>query len=137
MTVAAQEWKRCRAYIEDALAFVTTHTIEDVEAGILAGLYVFWPASKSALITEIHVFPRTKHMHIFLAGGDLDELRGMVPMLQSWARFNGCSKVTLCGRRGWERVLKQQGWDTGLVALSLCADHEVEVSSTLREGIRP
>jgi hypothetical protein len=129
MTVAAQEWKRCRDYIADALAYVTTHTIEDIEQGIAAGKYVFWPAGKSAAITEIHEFPRTKHMHIFLAGGDLDELRGMVPMFQSWARFNGCSKVTLCGRRGWERALKQQGWKADLVALSLCADHGVEISS--------
>jgi hypothetical protein len=136
MNAITTEWVRCRGYIEAALEHVDTHTIEDVEAGILAGLYVFWPASKSAAITEIQVFPRAKHMHIFLAGGDLDELRSMVPMWQSWARFNGCGKVTLCGRRGWERALKRQGWEADLVALSLCADREVEVSSTLREGIR-
>jgi hypothetical protein len=130
MNAMASEWERCRGYIEDALALITTHTIEDVEQGIVAGKYVFWPASKSAAITEIHEFPRVKHMHIFLAGGDLDELRGMVPMWQSWARFNKCAKVTLCGRRGWERALKQQGWKADLVALSLCADADVEVSST-------
>jgi hypothetical protein len=65
-------------------------------------------------------------MHIFLAGGDLDELRGMVPMFCSWARFNKCSKVTLCGRRGWERALKQQGWDAGLIALSISSAFGVE-----------
>jgi hypothetical protein len=134
MTIAAQEWKRCRHWIEDAIALISTHTIEDIEIGLVQCKYVFWPASKSAAITEIQVFPRAKHMHIFLAGGDLDELRSMVPMWQSWARFNGCGKVTLCGRRGWERALKRQGWEADLVALSLCADREVEVSSTLREG---
>jgi hypothetical protein len=122
----AQEWQRCRTYIEDAVARISTHTIEDVEHGIATGLYVFWPASKSAAVTEIHVFPRAKHMHIFLAGGDLDELRGMVPMWCSWARFNECSKLTLCGRRGWERALKQQGWDAGLIALSISSAFGVE-----------
>ena len=124
MTVAAQEWKRCRHWIEDALARVSTHTIDDIEFGLAQCKYVFWPATKSAAVTEIQEFPRAKHMHIFLAGGDLDELRGMVPMWQSWARFNGCSKVTLCGRRGWERALKQQGWKADLVALSIPAGEE-------------
>jgi hypothetical protein len=121
MNAIVQEWKRCRPFIEAALEYAPTHAIEDVELGIGNGLYVFWPASKSAAITEIHVFPRAKHMHIFLAGGDLDELRGMVPTWQSWARFNGCSKVTLCGRRGWERALKQQGWKADHICLHIPA----------------
>jgi hypothetical protein len=122
MNQMVNEWTRCRSYIEDALAYVDTHTIDDVERGIAEGRYVFWPASKSAAITEIHEFPRTKHMHLFLAGGDLDELRGMVPMFRSWASFNKCSKLTLCGRRGWERALKRQGWNADLVCLSIPAE---------------
>jgi hypothetical protein len=121
MTVAIQEWKRCRHWIEDALARTDTHTIEDVEIGLARGVYVFWPASKSAAITEIHEFPRAKHMHLFLAGGELEELKSMVPMWQSWARFNRCSKLTLAGRRGWERALKDQGWKADLVYLSIPA----------------
>jgi hypothetical protein len=121
MTVAAQEWRRCRHWIEAALEHAPTHTIEDIELGLALSRYVFWPAGKSAAITEIHEFPRAKHMHIFLAGGDLDELRSMVPMWQSWARFNGCSKVTLVGRRGWERALKDHGWKADLIALSIPA----------------
>jgi hypothetical protein len=121
MTIVAQEWKRCRPFIEAALEYAPTHTIEDVEQGIQLGIYIFWPASKSAAITEIHVYPQAKHMHIFLAGGDLDELRSMVPIWQSWARFNGCSKVTLCGRRGWERALKDQGWKADLIVLTIPA----------------
>jgi len=42
-------------------------------------------------------------------------------MWQSWARFNGCSKLTLAGRRGWERALKDQGWKADLVFLSIPA----------------
>jgi hypothetical protein len=122
MNQMVNEWTRCRSYIKDALAYVDTHTIDDVEKGIAEGRYVFWPASKSAAITEIHEFPRAKHMHLFLAGGDLDELRGMVPMFRSWASFNKCSKLTLCGRRGWERALKRQGWNADLVCLSIPAE---------------
>jgi hypothetical protein len=124
MTVVAQEWKRCRHWIEAALERAPTHTIEDIEIGLVRGIYVFWPASRSAAITEIHIYPRAKHMHLFLAGGDLDELKSMVPMWRSWARFNGCSKLTLAGRRGWERALKDQGWKADLVFLSIPAGEE-------------
>jgi hypothetical protein len=117
----AQEWTRCRHWIVDALEYAPTHTIEDVEIGLLTGLFTFWPASKSAALTEIHNYPRARHLHVFLAGGDLDELRGMVPMWQAHALALGCSKVTLCGRRGWERALKQQGWKANLVCLSIPA----------------
>ena len=121
MTAAFTEWQRCKHWIADALARIDTHTLVDVELGMATGIYVFWPATRSAAITEVHIFPRAKHMHLFLAGGDLDELKGMVPMWQSWARFNGCSKLTLAGRRGWERALKDQGWKADLVFLSIPA----------------
>ena len=129
MTVAVQEWKRCRHWIEAALERVSTHTIEDIEQGLAQGIYVFWPASKSVVVTEIHIYPRAKYMHVFLAGGDLEELKSMVPMLQSWARFNGCSKLTLAGRRGWERALRDQGWEANLVYLSIPAGEKDEVAA--------
>lgn len=120
MTAAAEEWRRCRQWIESALEYCHgTHTIEDVEAGIAAGHFLFWPAEKSAAVTEVHNYPRARFFHVFLAGGDLDELRSMVPMWQALAHANGCTRITLCGRRGWERALKQQGWKADLVVLGI------------------
>lgn len=117
---ARREWKRCRPYIEAALGYCHgTHTIEDIELGIAEGLYVFWPGKQSAAVTEVHQFPQARFFHIFLAGGDLDELRSMVPTWQSFAAFAGCSRLTICGRRGWERALKKQGWKAALVCLDL------------------
>lgn len=113
----ADEWKRCRHWIEAALP--VTHRMEDIEKGITEGTYQFWPGQRSALITVIENYPHTRNLHVFLAGGDLDEIRAMQPDLLSWADFHGCDAVTLSGRKGWERALKSQGWAHVATTLAL------------------
>lgn len=111
------DFARCAPYIQAALdRGGNTHTLEDIAEGIAAGHYVFWPGEKSAAITEIQQFPRARFHHIFLAGGDLDELLAMVPAFKSWGVFNGCTQLTLAGRLGWKRVLGD--WKHELVVLS-------------------
>src|SRR5215831_9032778 len=121
MTMTWTEWRRCRPWIEAALEYCHgTHTIEDVEIGILQHHYQFWPGERSAMVTQILVYPRQRFAHIFLAGGDMDELRSMVKrLLRPYALLTNCSRVTLAGRRGWERALKGDGWETDLVCLGL------------------
>jgi hypothetical protein len=111
-------WARCRSWVEAALHDVRTHAIEDIEAGIASGAYQFWPGAKSAAITEIHSFPRARYLHIFLAGGDMEELIAMIPSWKSLAAHLGCSDLTLYGRPGWERALKSHGWQKRVVVVS-------------------
>jgi len=121
----AMAWVRVKPYIEDALEYCQgTHTIEDIEKGISDGKYTLWVGHKSAAITEIHVFPRARFFHLFLGGGDLEEIKGMVPIWQAFAAHNGCSRVTLCGRRGWERAFRDLGWKADMVCLSAPATPE-------------
>lgn len=123
-----QEWARCHHWIVAALEHSAgTHDIADIEYGIAKGVYALWPGRECAAITEIHQFPRARYFHIFLAGGKLEELLEMVPSWRSFAMHAGCSKLTLCGRRGWERVLKKQGWKADLVCLHLPAPEEPEL----------
>lgn len=116
----AAEWRRCRPWIEAAVDRTGgTHTIEDVERGLAEGKYQFWPGARSAAITAIHEYPRAKWLSVFLAGGDLYELVDMVPVWRHFAAFNGCSNLSITGRRGWERVLSKHGWAARAVCLSL------------------
>lgn len=121
-----REWERCKPWIEAALGYARgTHSIGSVEAGMASGQYVFWNGNKSAGITEIHQFPHAKFLHVFLAGGDLDEIRDvLIPIWRHYARRVGCTKLTLCGRRGWERALKQQGWQADLICMQLPVTQE-------------
>ena len=106
-----EEFIRCRDYIEAALEYTKgTHTIQDIWDGIVTGNFQFWPGEKSAVVTEIQIYPQAKVMHIFLAGGDLEELLEMEKSVRAYAKTIGCNSMSISGRRGWLRIFERDGW---------------------------
>ena len=81
-------------------------TLEAVEAEIRAGRAVLWPMQRSAAVTQIHEHPNGRVLRLWLAGGDLDELRHFLPAADNYGRMMGCMAVEIEGRPGWERVLE-------------------------------
>lgn len=105
------EFARCAPWIEAALEYDGgTHDVEDVLALVACGECQFWPGAKSAIVTEVVRHPKKTVLHFWLAGGDLEELEAMTPDIEKWAREQGCTRVTLTGRRGWARTFLR---DTG------------------------
>lgn len=103
-----------RSLIDQALAHAGgTHTFEDVLDQILLGEMLFWPGEKSCMVTEIVQYPRKRGMHVFLAAGDLDEIKAMEPDLRLFAQKLKCDAISLAGRRGWARALKDIGFTEG------------------------
>jgi len=112
------ELERCKGWIESALEYGGgTHHYEDIVEAIVAGTMQLWPAKDSCLVTEITVFPRKKVLHVFLGGGDLDEIIDMHSSVVQWAKDQGCESLTMTGRKGWLRALKDNGWKSQLVLL--------------------
>lgn len=120
MTDLFAELAKCRKYIEDALEYSGgTHTFNDIAAGVLSGKFQLWPNHNSAVVTEVVVYPQLKDLHYFLAGGNLDELKAMRPVIDGWGKSIGCTRVTLAGRKGWERTfLKDEGYEPKWFILS-------------------
>ena len=109
-----------RDLIEAALEYADgTHTYDDVVEMVMSGRLFWKPLPNSFMIFEIVTFPRQRHFHGFLAGGDLQEIRASQPELEELARLAGCSIITLSGRRGWVRALQDLGWEEACVTLSL------------------
>ena len=81
------------------------YTLDDVWALIQSGQAQFWPAPNSVAVTEIKVYPRGKILHVWLAGGELDEISMLTGYMKKFGKEHGCSRITLTGRRGWERAL--------------------------------
>ena len=108
-----KEFERLRRHVVAALEYSGgTHNVEDIAEGIRQGHFQFWPAERSVIVTEVIVYPQLKDLHFFLAGGDLDELRLMQPIIESWGKSVGCSRVSLAGRKGWERsFLRDRGYE--------------------------
>jgi hypothetical protein len=111
MTDAEAHWLRCRPWVEAALGYAGgTHVWTDVWAEIAAGECQFWPGERSAMVTHILDFPRSRGLHFWLCGGDLSELLDMLPQIEAWGHAQGCTKFTTAGRPGWQRVLKAHGY---------------------------
>lgn len=105
------ELDRCRPWIEAALEYSGgTHEWQDIVDGIKSGHMQLWPAPRGCLVTEITVYPRKRVLHVFLGGGELDQLIDMHADVEAWGKAQGCAGATIIGRPGWERVYKNRGW---------------------------
>ena len=113
------DFTRCSKWIEDALSYGGgTHDLKDVFDGILSGNMQLWPAERGGIVTELAVYPRKRVLHIFLAGGELDQITDMHEDVIQWAKAQGCSALTLSGRMGWKKALAPFGWEPTLLTLS-------------------
>jgi hypothetical protein len=80
-------------------------SIQEVEREIEAGRAWFWPAERSAAVLQM-----AKECHVWLAGGDLGEMLHTLPQIEDWATAQDCDRMTIIGRRGWEKVLAPHGY---------------------------
>lgn len=105
------ELERCRHWIQAALdEGGNTHEFENIADGVLKGYYHFWPADRCCAITEIVTYPNRKVLHIFLAAGDKDQIVEMNASAEEFAKIMGCNALSIAGRRGWVRELKDHGY---------------------------
>lgn len=118
LTVFSTEIARHQEKIEQSLAHTqATHTFDDVVSMVLKGALTLWTFGSSFALLEVHHFPRMKTLHVFLAGGNPEELAAMQDALAERAQQLGCSACTVSGRPGWARYLKPHGWRLVTVGL--------------------
>ena len=112
------ELERCRPWIEAALdRGGNTHEFEDIVYAVKTGAMQFWPADDACAITEIIVYPRKRAFHVFLAGGNMDTIVDMDESAVYYAKVNGCTIMSIAGRKGWQRVLSDKGYKNTLTVL--------------------
>ena len=103
--------ERCRGWIESALAYSGgTHDFFDVVRGVMSGHMQLWAGEEGCAVTEISVYPKKKILNVFLAGGKMDQILDFEESAIAFAKLNGCSALTLSGRKGWSRVHRDRGW---------------------------
>jgi hypothetical protein len=106
-----KEVLRVRPFIEPALKYGgDTHDYVHIVNGVISGVLQLWPTENSALVTEFHTFPKKKFLHIFLAGGDLQEIRAMHDDVVQFAKDCKCDGISLNGRPGWVKALADLGF---------------------------
>lgn len=112
------EMGRCREWIEAALEYSGgTHDYDDIVEAVKAGMMQFWPAEDACAVTEIMVFPKKRVLHIFLAGGNMETIIDMNESAEKFAKLNGCTGMSIAGRKGWEKMLAHKGYKHSFTAL--------------------
>ena len=110
---------RCQPWLEAALERANgTHTISNVVEAIATGSMQFWPAPRGCAVTEIIKYLNKKVLHVFLARGELDQIVEMDGSAAEFARMNGCTAMTIAGRKGWAKVLKDKGYKEAFTVLA-------------------
>lgn len=91
--------------IERLLEALEDASPEEMFEEIRTGKAQLWLGERSAMVT--HVLEGTvRRLHVWLAGGELAEILALKPGVEAWGRAMGCKEVTINGRAGWARVLK-------------------------------
>lgn len=77
-----------------------------------------WAGEDGCAVTEILVYPRKKVLHVFLAGGKMEQIIDFQKDAIEWAKRQGCTAMTIAGRMGWKKALASYGWKPVFLTLT-------------------
>ena len=91
ISLSAEFWA-AEQYLSAALEFAhNSHDLNDVFRLIIDGDAQFWRAPDAGLVTEIIDYPKRRTLRFWLAGGNLETLKGLERDAIEWAKTNwGC-----------------------------------------------
>lgn len=104
--------EKFRLDIQKALCYDSSNTtFDDVVLGVLKGELDVYELPNSVIIAHDRSTRKFPTYHLFLCAGELDELLAQEDMMIREAKLRGAKRLTLAGRRGWEKPLKKMGWE--------------------------
>jgi hypothetical protein len=102
---------RWQDHIEAAMAHVyDMYTFNDVVASVLRGERQFHDFGDACAIMEVCQFSQWSSYHVFVACGNMRTLKQNESVINGIAKSIGCKYMSLSGRIGWPRALKENGW---------------------------
>ena len=106
------EFERCWPWLDASLAsFGRTHTKDQVWDMIFRGSAVLWPSENAVMTTTMVTYPiGIKACSVWLQGGELAELKTIYPVIEKYARAQGCDWLIGWGRDGWVKAMP--GWES-------------------------
>lgn len=101
-----------RVEIEAAMAHADfSHTFDDLALMVINGQLTFFNFDDCFCLTQISVFPQFKTFHFLLAGGEIKAIIDQTDYFKDLASAHGCKYLSFSGRKGFEPVLKKEGWE--------------------------
>ena len=119
-SIVEHELERCKKWINDALNYANgTHDFEDVAKEVKVGTMQLWSGEKGCAVTQILIYPKKKVLHVFLAGGEMNQIIDFQASAVEFGKINGCTAISLAGRKGWAKVLAKHGWSEQFTVLGM------------------
>jgi hypothetical protein len=119
-TLARAAWPAVAPVLARAIARAPDrYSLETTLAMIEARRLQLWAAGcsrsdgadvQSVLVTELADYPLAKACRYVFAAGVLEDFIEAVPLVEGWARAEGCGAVEFNGRRGWEKPMAEAGY---------------------------
>jgi hypothetical protein len=94
-----------------------THKLEHVFSALREGTAQLWIDGPCVVVTEVNDTPRERELQFWLAAGTLDEVIHLSNKVMKWGREQGCTVASLCGRRGWAKALRREGWNHQMIVM--------------------
>ena len=97
--------------------------VEDVIQELLRGDKQLWMKTINddfvlTVITQVYDTPRKRVCEItYLGGEEVMGFIGDIKEIELWARENNCTDITVIGRKGWERALRDKGYSPRYVTI--------------------
>lgn len=122
-------WEIVVPYLERGRTYWQEYyDLKDIYIDIFAGNKQLWlvgefEESFGCFITEFRSFPKAKVFAIVYAGAEKDNVDKLTAgdfyheFMLIWAKQNGATHARIEGRKGWEKIGKQLGYDLVRVAL--------------------
>lgn len=101
-----------REEIEQALAHAEySYTFDNITAMVLQGQLELHTFEDCFALTQINTFGQFKVYHFMIVGGTLQSIIAKKDRFKIKAKELGCRYLSFSGRKGWEKALKDKGWE--------------------------
>lgn len=101
-----------------------SHSFDDIVRLVLDGSVDMYEFPNSVIIMELTHYPNFSVYHGFIAAGDLQEILDAHTMMFKEARLRGAKYLSIAGRRGWEKAMRNHGWSHKLSIMQVEVPHE-------------
>lgn len=100
-------------------------SLTDIYNLVSTGEWVLWVCQvpetgeiTAVVVTTFIQYPQIQTLRIIFLSGDNEDWSFGIGVFEDFARINKCHDVEILGRKGWERTLKDRGYEFQNVTLS-------------------
>ena len=102
-------WDEVAPLIKKALDRGSNYTLQDIRLGLcISDMQLWtWVSEKidAAMVTSIQSRDdETWCLLLTMGGKNMDEWKDCLPIVEKWAKDNGCTELRIYGRSGWKKL---------------------------------